>query len=123
MLGIDQQKDLEWCTFRIGVQFAYSFDGGASWVNDMDEDPESLYYEPPRSFDLDEDGIEEYVELPSRNIEICQLYNTEELFDGRYSPFYAAYKDDAAAAKEIIDIGEHGSAAFLTAAAFTFGRR
>ena len=104
MLGIDQQKDLEWCTFRIGVQFAYSFDGGASWVNDMDEDPESLYYEPPRSFDLDEDGIEEYVELPSRNIEICQLYNTEELFDGRYSPFYAAYKDDAAAAKEIIDI-------------------
>ena len=101
MLGTDQD-DIGGCTFRVGVQFAYSFDGGANWVNTLDEDPESLYYEQPTEYDLDDDGIYEYDDLPNKNIGICNLYNDIRLFDGAGSCFYAAYKDSGEA-KAVID--------------------
>ncbi len=100
-LGLDV-KDV-WGYIRVGVQFAYSFDG-TNWVNDWapEGDPEDPYDQPETYFDFNEDGIEEYVDLPSENINSLDLCGDIELFNAGGSAFYAAYKD-ADTARETID--------------------
>ncbi|MBQ6164900.1 MAG: InlB B-repeat-containing protein [Clostridia bacterium] len=76
----------------VGVQFAYSFDG-KTWVDDFGTG--DGYY-PEASYDLDEDGFDEYREMPTENIDILSLYRSIWLFNGDAGfmrPYYCDVKD------------------------------
>lgn len=79
-------------SFEVGVQFAYSFDG-KTWVNDFD--PGDGYY-PYTEFDLDEDGFNEYEQLPNELISYDRLFRDIRVFDGTagfLTPYYCEVKD------------------------------
>ena len=89
MLGRDE-KDVE-ANLEIGVQFAYSFDG-VNWVNDWapEYDLEDPYYAPTTDFDLNGDDLEEYRNLPTKNVNLSYLYDDIALFNGAESGVYTA---------------------------------
>ncbi len=89
----DVNGDLE-----VGVQLAYSFDG-KTWVNDFDTDrqeEEPVYY-LREAFDLDDDGFEEYQDLPNGGADLSRFFGKMTVFDGRagcFTPYYCGPAED-----------------------------
>ena len=90
ILGMDEE--LVEGALDTQVQLAYSFDG-STWVNDWETDPDAYYIET--YFDRDEDGFEEYSDLPGGGENLHNYYDTFTIFDGRAGCFTPGYCNPA----------------------------
>ncbi len=75
-LGLD--PDNVEANLEVGVQLAYSFDG-VNWVNDRDAGDG---YAVETYFDDDEDGFNEYLELPGDNTDLESIDREITVFNG-----------------------------------------
>ena len=78
---------------HMDIQYAYRFDGNTEWVNDWapERDPENPYYEGDHDFDLDGDGYDEYVNLPTHSVSYERLMMHETLIYARGGAFTPNY--------------------------------
>ncbi|MBR0537534.1 MAG: hypothetical protein IJK40_05240, partial [Clostridia bacterium] len=74
----------------VSVQLAYSFDG-KTWVNDLEAGDG---YNPVEDFDLDEDGFNEYVRMPSYTVDTDDQVHQFTVFDGANSDMIPRYFDE-----------------------------
>lgn len=82
--ALGAQPDDVSADIEVGVQLAYSFDG-KTWVNDWDPDVgrEDVAYYVRQAFDFDDDGFNEYDNMPACSASFDRFFESCSLFDGR----------------------------------------
>ena len=87
-LGMDPEKVNAYQ--MVSIQLAYSFDG-KTWVNDLKAGDGN---NPVEDFDLDEDGFNEYVQMPSYTVDTDDQVHKFTVFDGANSDMIPRYFDE-----------------------------